>query len=91
MQMDKQLYMTKLIVPFHNFANVHNKIGIIKLKMDYMGQLQDSTYLLFILITLTKQNAKPLTTSLLLVTIIRIDTKQLTHACGLKLLTNNIH
>jgi len=48
MQVDKQLNMTKLIVPFHNLGNVSNKKGIIKLRMDYMGQIQDSTYLLFI-------------------------------------------
>jgi len=29
MQVDKQLDMTKLIVPFHNLGNVSNKKGII--------------------------------------------------------------
>ena len=48
MQLDKQLDMTKLIVPFHNLGNVCNKNGIIKLRIDCMGQIQDNTYLLFI-------------------------------------------
>jgi len=46
--MDKQLDMTNLIVSFHNLGNVSHEKGIIKLRMDYMGWNQDSTYLLFI-------------------------------------------